>query len=513
MNILLTLLIPLLTGLLCLFTSNRKWLGRIQVMGMLALLLSTAMVLKDILGHGSLLLFQNFFHLDALAGLLLLVIAVVSFLVSLYSIDYIFRKRETVHDETDEDKKDHPSLKPRLYYVLMNLFIATLILLVSANSLGVFWIGVEASTLISAFMVGFENKEASVEAAWKYIILCTVGLAFALIGLIICNYAVIQVAPQIELSSMEAAMDWSYLMTIASRLDPNLMKIAFIFIMIGYGTKAGLAPMHSWLPDTYSEAPSPISAHIAGVLSKCAIYGIIRFGILVNQSVDPQFSGSFLMTFGLISLVIATPFILTQRNIKRLLAYSSLEHIGIISVGLGFGTPLAVFGALFHLLNHALTKTLMFFTAGNMVNAYHTKSIPNIRGIFQKVPLSGAALILGTFALAGSPPFSLFNSEFMVLSGGFTDGHKWEVLLFITLMAVIFAGLLYQVIQMATSPREESVCVESAAGFFNSEGQSANYVAMVIPLMILLVLAWWIPHPLSEMLKQSVQIITGRSVE
>jgi hydrogenase-4 component F len=499
MPVLLLLAIPATTAVVCLLATRSALLGKIQSVGMLVLFGVGLWIIGGILQHEHWALFQHAFYLDALSGLMILLITLISLLASFYSGHYM-----EAHECEHHGESDLGNLKG--YYVLMNLFIVTMLFLAITNNLGLFWIGVEITTLVSAFLVGYDRKETSVEAAWKYIILCTVGLAFGLIGLIIASYAVTKAG-----GNLEASLYWDYLRSIASTMNPALMKIAFVFIFIGYGTKMGLAPMHSWLPDAHSESPTPISALLSGVLLNCALYGIIRFGILVNQAIDPHFTTTFLLTFGLISIAIATPFLLIQKNIKRMLAYSSLEHIGIIATGLGFGTPLAVFGALFHILNHALIKSLMFFSAGNLILRYHTKELSLMRNIAEKAPVSGGLFLMGGLALLGSPPFSVFNSEFMILSGGFHQ-PKWPaVILIVFLLTVIFAGLLYQLLQMLRQDRHshQPETPDGALVASPSELTPGSLLALTIPMLLLLTVAWWIPQPLSLLLQRATQIITG----
>lgn len=496
-------LIPILTGVLCFLPGNLKWPGQIQIIGMLALFV-VVLTLTTTLVHSAPWIggIRGLIHIDALSVLLLLIISLVALLASLYSQNYM---------NNEEEQKSHSPKKFKLklkgFYLLFNLFILSMVAMVTTNSLGIFWVFIEASTLVSAFLVGYYNRKEPVEAAWKYIILCTVGIAFALIGLTLGYYAVIQAG-----GNVANALDWDYLTTIAPRLDPNLMKVAFIFVLIGFGTKAGLAPLHNWLPDAYSEAPTPVSALLSGVLCKCAIYGIIRYSIIANIAIGGHFANQFLVFFGLFSLAVAAPFILVQGNIKRLLAYSSLEHIGIITVGLGFGAPLAIFGALFHMLNHALIKSLMFFTAGNIALKYHSKNMNQITGVINLLPLSGGLLLLGGLALAGSPPFSVFLSEFYVIAGGLQSGLLKETITLLVLLIIIFGGLSYHLIKMSMGSVPlltvgSPVMPQKETGAINI--QLSDTAALIVPLGLLLLLGLWQPSILIELLHNATAIING----
>jgi hydrogenase-4 component F len=493
-------LIPLLTAALCFLPVSFKWPGKIQIIGMFALLMTVLMQMPLIVRIGSWAGgFRGLVYLDALSGLLLIIISLVALLASLYAKNYMI-------DEAEEEVKN--PLKLRIFYLLFNLFVLSMLGMVTTRNLGVFWIFIEASTLVSAFLVGYYNRKEPVEAAWKYIMLCTVGIAFALIGLTLGYYAVIQAG-----GNVSKALDWDYLTSIAPRLNPNLVKVAFIFVLIGFGTKAGLAPLHNWLPDAHSEAPTPVSALLSGVLLKCAIYGIVRYSLIANQAIDGHFANQFLIFFGLLSLGIATPFILVQRNIKRLLAYSSLEHIGIITVGLGFGAPTAVFGALFHMLNHSLIKSLMFFTVGNIALKYHSKQMSQITGTLSLLPLGGTILLVGGLALAGSPPFSVFLSEFYVIAGGFQSGLWKESALLLVLLLLIFGGLSYHLIKMSMgsvpllAEGEQAGLTGVVAG--KESVNISDALALLIPVGLLFLLGLWQPSTLIELLHHATSIING----
>ncbi|TBR19779.1 hydrogenase 4 subunit F [bacterium] len=306
----------------------------------------------------------------------------------------------------------------------------------AVNNLGLLWVAIELTTLVSAFLVGFYNSKESIEAAWKYIIICSVGIIFALLGTIIFSYGFL-------VSTGTKSLNWSDMVTSAARMDVNILKIAFIFILVGYGTKAGLAPMHTWLPDAHSQAVAPISALLSGVLLKTAIYAILRFGIIVIKGAGFAYFSHLMILLGLLSLAISCGFILVQKDLKRLLAYSSIEHIGIISVGFGLGAPLAVAGAAVHILNHAVSKSLMFFGAGNIVSTYKNHNMHVIRGVMKVLPFSGFMVLMGVFALTGFPPFSVFISEIFIIIAAFTGGSYWIAALLLLFLTIIFGAFIY----------------------------------------------------------------------
>ncbi len=421
------LIIPALLCLLCFGVKRSGALGVIHSAGYaLSLLCAAALSYQSvILAIPSGL--PGFFLLDGLSVFFILVICVVGFASSLYSIGYI-------NQDVAEGKLSGE--KARGYYLLFNLFLLFMLLVVSVNNLGLAWVAIEMTTMVSAFLVGFYRTKQSVEAAWKYLIICSVGIILALLGIILFSYAM-------ALAGGPKSLNWTDLFACADKLDKNIIKIAFIFILVGYGTKAGLAPMHTWLPDAHSQAVAPISALLSGVLLKTAVYAILRFGLVVNKGLAGTGYFSHLMIiFGLFSLAIAAGLIIVQKDLKRLLAYSSIEHIGVIAVGLGIGGSLAAFGVLLHILNHAATKSLLFFGAGNIVKNYGRHNMHAIRGVIQSMPFTGVFFLLAVFAVTGLPPFSIFMSELLIIIAGFLKGTYWATGLLLFFLAVVFSAFI-----------------------------------------------------------------------
>jgi len=374
----------------------------------------------------------------------------------------------------------------RYYHVFLHLFALSMLLVVVVDSLGLMWIAIEATTLVSAFLVGFYKKSEAMEASWKYLIICSVGITLALLGIILLYASSIGVLP-----GGVDSLDWSVLRSVADQLDPALVKVSFVFVLVGLGTKAGLAPMHTWLPDAHSQSPTPISALLSAVLLNCAMYGVLRVHILAEEAV-PGFSSSLLMFFGLLSLSIATAFILTSRDLKRFLAFSSVEHMGIIALGFGIGGPLAIFGALFHIIAHSLTKTLMFFGAGNVIQKYGTREIKDIKGLGRTMPITAALLVIGMAAIAGSPPFAVFIGEFFILSGALSSGAYVPAALFLALIVLVFVGLTFRVLGMFSGRPQEGV----------PEGEIGRWrlLPMALLAMAILMLGLYIPGFLHEAL-------------
>ena len=494
MNLLIILLtIPILATGVLLFPLSPKRAGQVNTLAMLATLCTALATIPIVLREGSMVAWEHILRVDALSCLMITLVSCVSLLASFYSVGYW-------EGQTAEERGSFK--KVRGYYALFNLFVFSMLFVCTTDNFGLLWVALEATTLSSAFLVGYYNKKASLEAAWRYLILCSVGITFALIGVILAYASALHVA-----GSPESALNWTYLLSVADQLDPMMLKLAFVFAVVGFGTKAGLVPLHGWLPDAHSEAPTPVSALLSGVLLKCAIYAIIRFAILVNHGVGEGFAGPIMLAFGLLSVGVVTPFILAQTHIKRLLGYHSIEHVGIITIGLGFGSPLAVFGALFHILNHAMTKALLFFTSGNLALRYQTMSMHNMQGALRVMPGTGAALLIGGLALAGAPPFSIFISEFLIVTAGIQSGNWLAVTLLILFLVIIFAALIHHFSRIALGiPSQPKQGQPSQA---TGEVNATTVWVLAFPLIAIIVLGWVIPTPLSRLLVDATTLISG----
>jgi hydrogenase-4 component F len=357
------------------------------------------------------------------------------------------------------------------------------------------WVAIEGTTLASAFLVGFYEKDTSVEAAWKYLIICSVGIALALLGIVLTYASSIEL-----LGESSNALEWTTLRSLAPDLDPTYLRLAFIFVMVGYGTKVGLAPMHTWLPDAHSQAPSPVSAMLSAVLLNCAFYGILRFFIITELCV-PGFASDLMLIFGLLSMAVATAFIVMAKDSKRLLAYSSIEHMGIMALGFGLGGFLGIFGALFQMLNHALTKPILFFSMGNIVQRFSSKSIDEVRGVLSVMPITGAVLLLGSLAIVGAPPFSMFLSELSILQAGLTTERFAISALYLLLLAIIFAAFMYHISRMVFGRPTEGVS--------RGEADRLSLVPMLVLLIAILIIGIFMPQPVVDMLIDVSGIFPG----
>jgi hydrogenase-4 component F len=469
-----------------LISSKDTYLKLLNSLALVLLTLSGGWTIRQTLMQGSYEYGSGILYLDALSALLLGVIIVIAVYVILFSLGYMEK-------EVHEKKLPRASLK--WYYFWIWIFMATMLLVVSTPNLGIIWVGIEGTTLATTLLVGFYRNKKAVEAAWKYLILCTVGISFALLGTMLLFAAA---AP--HLGQSLTALDWRMLPKVAGLLDQNLVRLGVLFTVVGYGAKVGLAPMHAWLPDAHSQAPSPVSALLSAVLLNCALYAILRWYSMARlTTLGPDFVGKILMSFGFLSLALMVAFILLQKDVKRLLAYSSVEHMGILAIGFGLGTKEAVWGASLHLLLHGLTKANLFVIIGSLVQKTGTRQIPRIRGIFKVWPYTGLIMILGLLGITGTPPFGTFRSELSILSGLYKTGHPLLGFLALLCLTLIFAGFLYHFLQMLFGkPR----------GNYQA-GESVTTLALAVPILIVLFLGLFIPQSLNQALNQVVKVILG----
>ncbi|MBW7899593.1 Hydrogenase-4 component B [Candidatus Brocadiaceae bacterium B188] len=482
------LIIPLITAVACVLIKKHNVSKYISVTGSFALLLYNIYLGYTIYLNHSLTELNGFFYVDALSLLTAQIVSVVGFAAALYSIGYM---------DAELHAAEFPEKRLRWYYFLFHMFIFTMLAVCVANNLGIMWVAIEATTLSTTFLVGFYNKKPHQEAAWKYIIICTVGITLALFGVILTYHSSKNVVGEIGY-----ALNWTDLLAVADRFEPHLMKLAFLFIIIGYGTKAGLAPMHTWLPDAHSQAPSPISALFSGVLLNCSLYGIIRFHVISSKCLGPNYSCTLLMAFGLTSVIVSIPFILVQRDYKRLFAFSSIEHIGFIALGLGFGGMYSIYGAELHTFNHAVAKSLLFFCGGNLFLKYKTREMESIKGIIRTMPVTGVILIIAVFAITGIPPFNIFVSEFIVLADAFSSGSAFVLIftsLLIVFLVLIFVGYINNIFKMIFSEPAETVVQGEVSKF--------TIAAMCFLLVFVLIISFYVPPIMRVILSQISDII------
>jgi hydrogenase-4 component F len=427
------------------------------------------------------------FRVDAFNVYLLALTAFVGMTTSIFSRPYMRYVRESGRT-TDRGM--------RLYHAMFQLFIFTMLLALATDNLGVLWVAVEGATLATVLLVSLYRTPEAIEAAWKYFILCGVGIALALFGTVLLYFAAQQVV-----TDPAEGLTWSTLYGVSSQLPPSIMSLAFVFLLVGYGTKVGLVPMHQWLPDAHSEGPTPMSAVLSGLLLNVALYAVVRLKMLVDGSLanadSPRLAGYLLMGFGLLSFLVAGLFLHRQRDIKRMFSYSSIEHMGLMTFAFGLGGPLATFGALLHMLVHSLTKSAIFVTVGHAAHIAGTQNIDHIRGLIRTQPAVGWGLLLGVVAIAGFPPFGVFTSEFLLLSA-IMQTQPWFAAALLIGLAVAFAGLLRHLQPMVYGVAPEG-----------QRPVSANMLPVMIHLGLVLWLGLAIPSFLAAWLDRATDLITG----
>ncbi|HET9372468.1 MAG TPA: proton-conducting transporter membrane subunit [Vicinamibacterales bacterium] len=424
---------------------------------------------------------REFLRADALSLLVALAVAAVGVLTAWFG--------PGLHGGDDYDPA-----QARKYRIVSNLLTAMMLLAVTANNLGVMWIAIEATTISSALLIPLQVTKASVEASWKYILIGSVGIALAFGGTVLGYFDFVNLVGR-----QEDALNWTVLVASAPRLHPEVIQLAFVFILVGYGTKAGLAPMHTWRPDAYSEAPAALAATMSGVVLAVAIYAIVRWEAVVNAAVGESFTNELFVALGVLSLAIGSFSLVIQRNFKRMLAYSSIEHVGLMSVGLALG-PLGTFAAMLHLLNHALAKSMTFLLAGRVLRRYGTAEISQVSGLLRTMPWTGGLFAAGVLAIIGLPPFGLFMSEFAILRAGFSAGRPWLMGIVLALLLVSFISMIGHLNRMLYGPPTEGV----AAG----EPRPWTLAPLALSVVALVVLGLTLPPSVDSLLKQIMEIGT-----
>lgn len=483
------LAIPVMAALLFMIMKDRRMMHAVSVAASGLSLIIAAYLTYNVSVSGTLMfdMLGGLFYIDSLSIIILDIVLLIGFMASIYSVEYM-------EEEIHSGKLAPGRLK--VFYVLMYSFIFTMVLALTVKNMGIMWVAIEATTLASAFLVGLTNDKYSLEAAWKYVIICSVGIAVALLGITLLHLSSIGV-----LTSRQF-LDWTALYNNAGALKSSICRLAFIFILVGFGTKAGLAPMHTWLPDAHSQAPSPISALLSGVLLNSAMYGIIRTVAIVNRNLgSSEYTGRLLIAVGLLSIAAAAIFILTQKDYKRLLAYSSIEHMGIIAVAIGIFTPISIFGALLHMINHSLTKSMLFLSAGSILQKYDTKQISRINGVLKVLPVTGMVFLLGLFAIAGTPPFSVFSSELSVIAAMFKSDRFLLGTAVAILLAVVFAGIAATMFKMFYGAPDGDI----KPGEDNIPGT----VCIVVLLAMISATGLFMPEMLKNLITDAQNIIIG----
>lgn len=417
------------------FVGDRRLAPEVNIAGSGATLVAAVILALEVYDRGPFMSEGKFFFVDAFNVYLSVLTAFVSTTTAIFSRRYMRLERK-------HGRVGHWGM--RFYHAMFQLFIFAMLLCLLTNNIGVLWIAMELATLSTVLLVSLYRTPTAIEAAWKYFILCGVGIAQALFGTVLLYFAAEKV-----LGEGGEALLWTNLSQISDKLEPTILSLAFVFLMVGYGTKVGLVPLHNWLPDAHSEGPTPVSAVLSGLLLNVALYALVRCKVLVDGATHSHHAGYIMMGFGMLSLIVAAFSLLRQKDIKRMFSYSSIEHMGLATFAFGLGGPIATYGALLHMLMHSLAKSSIFFTVGHASQMHLTQRMDRIRGLIRGNPLVGWGLILGVMAIVGMPPFGVFTSEFLIITATMKDAPYLTPLLLLGL-GVSFAALISRAQYMVT---------------------------------------------------------------
>jgi len=476
-----TLIIPLTGGLLLAFIGRPRLAAGINVAVNSLTFVASLGLAGHVLAHGAMQGLENSFALDAYNVFLVVLTSFVAMTTSVFSGPYMLNELEHGRLTTG---------RLRLYHAMYLLFVFGMLLGFTTNNIGVLWVSLELATLATVLLVSLYRTPESLAAAWKYFIIAGMGIALALFGTVLIFFTSSSV-----LGHSNDALTWTLLFTNADKLDPTVMLIAFAFLMVGYGTKIGLAPMHTWLPDAHGEGPTPVSAVLSGLLLNLALYALVRLKMLVDITTHAEMAGHMMMAFGLLSLTVAAFALHRQRDIKRLFSFSSIEHMGLMSIAFGIGTPLANFAGLLHMTVHSLVKSGIFFTVGHTAQAMGTQQMDKIRGMIRHNPAIGWGLLIGAAAIAGFPPFGVFTSEFLLFSA-LLDTYPWLVFLLLAGLLIAVAGLFRFLQPMVFGAAPDYAC-----------DIQVNMTPVYIHLGLALILGLSIPSFLADWYRQAARFI------
>jgi hydrogenase-4 component F len=485
MELVALLVVPVLGAAFLAAVGTKRWAPEANVAFSAATFLAACALTARVIGGGSFTALGEQFFIDAFNVFLVTLTAFVSLTTSLFSRPYM------------RIESEHGRIKPqhlRLYYSMYQLFIAAMLLALTSNNLGLVWVAMEAATLSTVLLVTLYRTPASLEAGWKYFILCGVGIAQALFGTILLYFA----AEKVLGGSGMTALLWTHLNEVKGQLEPAVLTLAFVFLLVGYGTKVGLAPLHNWLPDAHAEGPTPISAVLSGLLLNVAMYAVVRCKVLVEGSLQSALPSRMLMAFGLLSVVLAALFLWRQRDVKRLFAYSSIEHMGIIAFAFGMGGPVANFGALLHMTVHSLTKSAIFYSVGHAAQKAGTQTIDEIRGLVTVSPTIGWGLMMGSLAILGMPPFGVFASEFLILTTAMRQ-EPWSTPILLFALGIAFAAIFRRVQPMVFGETTAKRLPHSPA-----------LLPVFVHLGLVLLLGIFIPPYLADWYRTAADLIAGR---
>jgi len=486
-----TLAVPLLTAALGALPAPPRAKDSVLVGGLASTFVLALLTAGEFLGGAVPAAFGEALRVDGLSALVLVLSAFVGLISGTYSVGYL-RRNERRGLVSPWQRREFDALVP--------LYVFAMLLVSVSNNLGILWIAVELTTLASVFLVAFHNRETSLEAAWKFLVLGSLGLAFALLGTVL-----LFASARGLLGEGLSGLHWTRLMAVAAQLHPFTLKLGVVFALIGYGTKAGLAPMHTWKPDAYREAPSPAGLLMAVGMLNGALYCLLRVHLIAKAAIGPGFSGGLLLTLGLLSVAVATPFILIQWNLKRLLAYSSIEHVGIMAFGVGLGAEAATLGALLHMTYHTIAKPLSFFSAGTLAQLHRSSDIDEIgSGTLDRTPVASVLFLVAAVIMTGSPPFSLFFSEMMILRAGFLGPHRIAIVVFLSCLVLLFCGFFYQVGRVVLGPQPDP-----ARAAPEPEKLDLGTATTLLAAVLAVVSAFYLPGPLLALIRAAAQVVGG----
>ena len=425
--------IPLLGAAVLGFTGHRDFARNINVACSTGTFLAACVLTAQIIADGPALVWEQQFFIDPLNVFLVTLTAFVGMTTAIFSRPYM---------RVEQDRGKMTPRRMRLYHSMYQLFSFTMLLALTTNNLGILWVAMEAATLTTVMLVSVYRTAASLEAAWKYFILCGVGIAQALFGTVLLYMAAEKV-----LGPQGATLLWTSLDGIKGQLDPAIVTLAFAFLLIGYGAKVGMVPLHSWLPDAHAEGPTPVSAVLSGLLLNVAMYAVLRCKVITDGALQRPMAGQLMMGFGLLSVVVAAFFLSRQKDVKRMFSYSSIEHMGLITFAFGMGGPVANFAGLLHMTVHSLVKSAIFYAVGHATQKAGTQVMSEIRGLIKVNPTVGWGLMLGVMAILGMPPFGVVASEFLILTTAMRD-QSWATPFLFLALGVAFASMLIRVLPM-----------------------------------------------------------------
>ena len=472
---------PLAGGIVLALFGHRPRAAEANIGFSLLTLVAAAALVARVVADGPVTVAGEQFFIDSLNVFLVALTAFVGMTTALFSRPYMRVERQNGRVSDGG---------MRLYHSMYQLFTFTMLLVLTTNNLGVMWVAMEAATLTTVLLVALYRTHASLEAAWKYFILCGVGIAQALLGTILVYFAAEKI-----LGAGVGSLLWTHLDAVKDQLEPTVMSIAFVFLLVGYGTKVGLVPLHNWLPDAHAEGPTPVSAVLSGLLLNVALYALIRFKVITDGALERPFASALLMGFGLLSVVVATFFLSRQRDVKRMFAYSSIEHMGLITFAFGMGGPVASFAGLLHMTVHSLTKSAIFFAVGHAAQKAGTQVMADIRGLIRVNPTVGWGLMLGTVAILGMPPFGVFASEFLILTTAIAL-HPWAAPILLLSLGIAFAAIFGKVQPMV---------------FGETNARQLSHPPALVPvfahLAIVLALGLYMPPYLADWYRQAARLI------